>query len=196
MPSFLTPHLRLNRVLELEVAHLRSLGLDGLLLDIDCTLKDFVAPEIGPEVVAWLDKLRGAGVRLCLVSNGKARRIEPIARKLDLPFVAKAIKPLPGGCHRALKMLGLQPGQAAMMGDQLFADILAGRLAGLFTILVKPTSLIEPWFTRLKRPPERLALRWMHIPTLDDLEKHGADLFPGRGGHGSGRSVHASAVRG
>ena len=48
-----------------------------------------------------------------------------------------------------------------MVGDQLFADVLAGRLAGLYTILVRPTSADEPWFTSVKRPLERRMLWWM-----------------------------------
>jgi len=56
-------------------------------------------------------------------------------------------------------MLELRPEQTAIVGDQLFADVLAGRLAGLFTILVRPTSPSEPLWTRVKRPLERRVLR-------------------------------------
>lgn len=161
MLSFIAPHLHLSSVVELDAARLRQLGLRGLLLDVDCTLKDYGATEFPAEVRTWTQKLRSDGLRLCLLSNGKARRIGELARQLDLPFVAQAFKPLPRGCLRAMRMLELTPPQTAMVGDQLFADVLAGRLAGLFTILVRPTSGHEPWFTRLKRPVERRLLRWI-----------------------------------
>ena len=46
-----------------------------------------------------------------------------------------------------------------MVGDQLFADILAGNLARVRTILVRAIHPEEePWFTRLKRGPERWIL--------------------------------------
>jgi HAD superfamily phosphatase (TIGR01668 family) len=105
--------------------------------------------------------LRAAGLRLCLLSNGKPRRIEPIARALEVPFVAKAFKPLPFGCRAALRLLDLRPDEAAIVGDQLFADVLAGRLARLFTVLVRPTSWEEPLWTRVKRPLERHLLKRM-----------------------------------
>ena len=70
-------------------------------------------------------------------------------------------KPEPTLVQVALDRIGVPRERAAMVGDQLFADILAGRLAGLFTILVRPTSPEEPWFTRLKRPLERSVLRWI-----------------------------------
>jgi HAD superfamily phosphatase (TIGR01668 family) len=161
MLAYLTPHLYLRSVLELEVADLRSRRLEGLLLDLDCTLKDYHATVVGPSVRAWLQTLRRAGIRLFLVSNGRGERVLPLAQELGVPFVARAFKPLPFGCRRAVRQLGLQPNRTAIVGDQLFADVLAGRLAGLFTILVRPTSEEEPWFTRVKRPLERRILRWL-----------------------------------
>jgi HAD superfamily phosphatase (TIGR01668 family) len=161
MISAVTPHLRLARILDLDATLLRQLGLAGLLLDVDCTLKDHGASEFPAAVHAWVKALRVESVRMCLLSNGKPRRIDALARQLELPFVASAFKPLPLGCLRGLRQLGLPRRRVAVVGDQLFADVLAGRLAGLFTILVHPTSPEEPWFTRLKRPLERTVLRWM-----------------------------------
>ncbi|MCI0464835.1 MAG: YqeG family HAD IIIA-type phosphatase [Gemmataceae bacterium] len=151
----LAPDLHLNSVLELTVGRLRTLGLQGLLLDVDCTLKDYHAERIPEPVQSWIEELRSAGVRMCLLSNGKSRRIGRLAQTVNLPYVARALKPLPFGCYRGLRRLALRPAQVAVVGDQLFADVLAGRLAGLFTVLVRPTSPAEPWFTRIKRPFER-----------------------------------------
>jgi len=160
MFRLITPDVRLESVLELDVPRLRDLGLDALLLDIDCTLKSYRAERLSPEVLGWLDRLRSAGVRLCLVSNGRGRRVRGLAESLGLPLVAAACKPLPFGCWRAIRQLGLDPRRTAMVGDQLFADVMAGRLAGLTCVLVRPIRPEEePWFTRLKRPLERMVLR-------------------------------------
>jgi HAD superfamily phosphatase (TIGR01668 family) len=154
-------------VLQLQAPHIRALALDGLLLDLDCTLMEYNAREIGAPILQWLELLRTRGIRLCLLSNARSERIRPLARKLDIPFVAKAFKPLPYGCYTALKQLGLPARRAALVGDQVFADVLAGRLAGLFTILVTRLGHREPWFTRLKRPFERCVLRWQKSYDLD-----------------------------
>jgi putative phosphatase len=159
MLSLVTPHLYLENVLELTAGRLRAEGRTGLLLDVDCTLKDYHDRHIGQEVVEWAEALCQDGFRLCLLSNGRAGRIEHLAQTLRIPFVARALKPLPYGCRAALRMLELRPEQTAIVGDQLFADVLAGRLAGLFTILVRPTSAAEPLWTRIKRPLERRVLR-------------------------------------
>jgi HAD superfamily phosphatase (TIGR01668 family) len=143
------------------VDRLRELELEALLLDVDCTLKRYTSEHVGAEVRDWIKELREAGIGMCLVSNGMGERIRRLAESVGLPFVAKACKPFPFGCRSAVKKMGFDRKRTAMVGDQLFADVLAGRLAGMTTILVQPIHPEEePWFTRLKRPLERLILRW------------------------------------
>jgi uncharacterized protein len=159
MFRLLVPDHRIAAVEELTLQRLQALELDALLLDADCTLKRYGSEECAPGVAEWLAGLRAGGIGLCLVSNGWGGRIQRFADTLALPFVARALKPLPLGCWRALRMTGFPPARTAMVGDQLFADVLAGRLAGLRAILVDPIHPEEePWFTRLKRGPERRLL--------------------------------------
>lgn len=161
MLSLVRPNLQVESVIELDAARLRGLGVDNLLVDMDCTLKDYVATEISREVRQWAAELRAKNFALCILSNGRPHRIGQLAEGLGVPFVAKAYKPLPFRCRQAVERLQLDRNRTAVVGDQLFADVLAGRLAGLYTILVRPTSTIEPWFTRAKRPMERCVLRWL-----------------------------------
>jgi putative phosphatase len=161
MLSYLTPHLQLNHVFDLTAERFRGLNRTGLLLDVDCTLKDYTAKEIGDNVRAWVNEIRLAGAKVCLVSNGRSHRVAKYASALDVPFISKAFKPFPFGCRAALRLLGLRAHESTIVGDQIFADVLAGRLAGLFTVLVRPTSSIEPWFTRIKRPFERSILAYL-----------------------------------
>jgi HAD superfamily phosphatase (TIGR01668 family) len=170
MLSWVVPNLRLASVLDLTIDLLAQQRLRGLLLDVDCTLKDHGANEFRPEIGHWIEGLRRADVRLCLLSNGRPQRIGRLAQLLDIPYVAQAMKPWPAGCRAGVNLCGLSSHEVAVVGDQLFADVLAGRLAGLFTILVTPTSPIEPWFTRLKRPLERPVLAWL------DRQQRAAEL--------------------
>jgi putative phosphatase len=96
---------------------------------------------------------------LCLISNGRARRIRRLGEDLSLPVVCPALKPLPFGCHTALRRTGFDRRRTAIVGDQLFADIVAGRLARLACILVRPIDPEqEHWYTRIKRPLEQFFL--------------------------------------
>jgi HAD superfamily phosphatase (TIGR01668 family) len=160
MWRLVVPDCRVETVLELDVPRLGGMNLDTLLLDVDCTLKDYRGDELAPGVADWVDGLRAAAIGLCLVSNGRARRIQRLAEKLALPVISQACKPLPFGCWAALRRMGADRRRTAMVGDQLFADVMAGRLAGLTCILVRPIHPEhEPWFTRVKRPLERILLK-------------------------------------
>lgn len=162
MLRHLAPHLRIESVLDLGTEQVRALGLEALILDVDCTLKSYCNTICAPEVTAWVKELLGANLRVCLVSNGREPRIRRFAEGLGVPYIARALKPMPRGIQTAMRRLGVTPRQTAMVGDQLFADVMAGRLAGVFTILVRPIRPEEePWYTRLKRRPEVLLLRWM-----------------------------------
>jgi len=150
------PHVYCRSISDLPPERLRELGVDAVLVDVDCTLKRYRAEQVTPEAAAWLASLRTAGIGVCLVSNGVGGRIGRLAERLGVPFVAGALKPLPFGCRKAIRRMGFDRKRTAMVGDQLAADVWAGRLAGLKTILVAPIHPEEePWFTRLKRPLER-----------------------------------------
>jgi len=160
MIRFLVPHIRLESVCQLTLDRLRQEEWESLLLDVDCTLARYREPLVAPDVAAWIEELRGDGIGLCLVSNGWGGRIGRLAEKLGVRFIGGACKPLPFRLKAAVRKMDFDPARTAMVGDQLFADVLAGRLAGLKTVLVRPIHPEdEPWFTRLKRGPERFLLR-------------------------------------
>jgi uncharacterized protein len=156
------PTRYVRSVLELCPRGLKKDNVDGLLLDIDGTLKDYTATAFPDSTLEWVRCLLAEGVAICLFSNGVESKVVSAANVLGVPYVAKAYKPSPMRVRLGLAKLGLQGPQVVLVGDQLFADVLAGRLAGLRTVLVEPTSWTEPWFTRLKRPfemPFRYRLR-------------------------------------
>lgn len=158
MPIF-TPCSRYARVADISPAALRSAGIRGVLLDVDNTLSPHNAPDPEPDAVRWLHALADAGIAAVIVSNNRAPRIAPFAARLGLPYVCRGAKPLPAGFRRAQRMLGLPRSALAVVGDQLFTDMLGGNLAGMTTLLVDPIQPEHGWFFRLKRALERPLLR-------------------------------------
>jgi HAD superfamily phosphatase (TIGR01668 family) len=154
------PHFLIESVVELTPERLRTLGIEDLLLDVDCTLKRYSNQEPEPDVQAWLESLKAENFRLCLLSNGRGKRISQFAELVDIPFIAEACKPFQTGCRRAFTEYGFDPEKTALVGDQIFADVMAGRLAGIRTFRATPLSPEEErWFTRIKRPIEKIVLR-------------------------------------
>jgi uncharacterized protein len=175
-----TPHYRVGGVSELTPERLREWGLRALLLDVDCTLTRYRCGEPLPEVLAWIEQVRAQGIRLCLVSNGTGPRIRRMAQQLQVPCVGQAMKPFPWGVKSAMRKLESSRAETAMVGDQLFTDIVAGRLAGIRTILVKAIHPEEePWFTRLKRRPERWMLKLLFNRPNSDVSSRFLD-YDGR----------------
>ncbi len=156
MPLF-QPDLFVDSVTELTPELLMHKGIRALLLDVDCTLKRYRSETVEPEVSQWIEVLRRQDIGLCLISNGKGPRIRRFAESIQVPCVAQAMKPLPNGCKQALRSMKFDKKTTAMVGDQIFADLLAGKFAGLFTVLVRPIHPEEEqWFTRMKRPLEKM----------------------------------------
>ena len=154
------PNLVLASVAEITPELLRQHGIRSLLLDVDSTLKRYRATEIPPENVRWLASMQEADIPLCILSNGREHRIRPLAEQIAVPFVAPAMKPTPLGCRTAMKSMGFEPKSTAIVGDQVFTDILAGKFSGIFTILVTPIHPEEEhWHTRIKRPLEKWVMR-------------------------------------
>lgn len=110
-------------------------------------------------MLAWLEKMRAHGIRLVIVSNNNDRRIRPFAEQLGLAYTANALKPLVFGFRRTAKKMGLSGRQIAVVGDQIFTDILGGNRFGAVTILVEPLQPETGLFFRLKRRLELRVLR-------------------------------------
>jgi HAD superfamily phosphatase (TIGR01668 family) len=157
MSPYWTPDLLIARIETLDPGMLAARGVRGVLLDLDNTLTPWKSLHIAPAVTAWVAALAGAGLRACLLSNAAtARRVRPVADTLGIPWITRALKPLPFGFRRAMAMLDTTPDTTAIIGDQLFTDVWGGKRLGLFTVLVDPISPHESLFTRmLQRPLER-----------------------------------------
>ena len=59
----------------------------------------------------------------------------------DVPYIGRAGKPKSPSFYKAMERMGAEKGQTAIVGDQVFTDILGGNRAGISTILVEPIRL-------------------------------------------------------
>lgn len=107
-------------------------------------LVDSLRFTLFPDVVPALDALRGAGLRLGVVSNwdcslpavleglGVAARFEVVT----VSATARAAKPEPAIFHQALDALGIGPAAAIHCGDLPAADCAGARRAGVRAVLI------------------------------------------------------------
>jgi hypothetical protein len=155
------PHRLVESVWQIAPEDLKQLGIQGVILDLDNTLVRWQQEEMTAEVTTWLAALQATGIRLCILSNSLlSRRSKRIAQRLGTANVDKARKPSRHGFLRAMAAMGTEPATTAIVGDQMFTDILGGNRSGIYTVMVRPIHRHEFVYTRfVSRPPERLLLK-------------------------------------
>ena len=157
MLKCLKPDYYYPDVFALEIDRLWGLGIRGIICDIDNTIVPYGKREVLEGVEEWLLELQSVGFRVCLVSNGKQERVDYFANELELPAIGKAAKPMGRSFRRALKeILQLKANETAIVGDQIFTDVLGGNRVGLKTILVEPLAENEFFVTKVVRLMERI----------------------------------------
>ena len=153
--SLLFPDIYLRTLTALTPALLGRWGIRGLVLDVDNTLTTHDNPRPDPNVLRWLKTMRDHHIEMVILSNNTPRRVQPFANELRMGFVASAGKPFARGFRRAAAKLGLPRNKIAVVGDQIFTDILGGNLWGARTVLVKPIQPENTRLFRIKRVIER-----------------------------------------
>lgn len=138
---------------------LLSIGIKGILLDVDNTLEPYENPLPTEKVLEWFRSLKAAGIGAAIVSNNDKERIELFNSELKLPAYFKAKKPFKKRLRMAMTDLGTAPEETIFMGDQIFTDVWAARNAGVRAILVPPIKDKTDFFTKFKRFLERPFLK-------------------------------------
>ncbi|MDZ4064537.1 MAG: YqeG family HAD IIIA-type phosphatase [Coriobacteriia bacterium] len=156
--AFLAPDLYYSSVFSIDLDDLRRRHVDTLLVDLDNTLLPRDTNLVTAEHHEWARRLSDAGFSVCLVSNNWHERVHAVASEMGFELVSKAVKPLPFAFLRALRLVGARRSGAAVIGDQLFTDVLGGKLLGMTTVLVQPLSSADLPHTLVLRRIERLVL--------------------------------------
>lgn len=145
--ALVTPTWMVKAIYNIEPSTLKKRGIAAVLTDLDNTLIAWNNPDGTPQLRRWLERMNDAGITVMVVSNNNHERVQRAVGAMDLPFTARALKPLPVGINRAVKELGLRKDECIMVGDQLLTDVIAGHLAGVRTVLVKPLIKTDQWNT-------------------------------------------------
>ena len=135
-----------------DVDELKGMGISCVLFDRDNTCVPRSTKQAPGAVLEWFDRVHAAGLRTCMVSNNfHSSEVIGSARELKSEVIHHAMKPLPFAVRCALDKMGVGPEEAVLIGDQLYTDIAAGNLAGVRTILVRPQSTSDLWYTHILR---------------------------------------------
>lgn len=138
-------------------------GVRGAVVDLDNTLVPWNTADVAPPVLRWIADVRAAGIAICLLTNNYARRALDVAQRLDVAIIKGALKPSPFAFAGALRRLGIDAARGVVIGDQIYTDVLGGKLVGMRAVLVTPLSTREFPTTRI--------VRWLERPVRARLRR-------------------------
>jgi len=139
------PDLMLESIYELSPGYLKERGIKILLMDLDNTLSPYGEHRPTVALRNWLDAMKRAGIEPFILSNNRGDRPKNFAGALSLDYSGHSGKPSIRGLNAVLERKGLSREQAAIIGDQIYTDILCGRRAGVYTIAVRPIDMRNPF---------------------------------------------------
>ena len=150
----LYPNVHFEKVEQITAAFLKKQKINALILDVDNTLIDYHR-KIGDSIVSWAQEIKEQGIKLYILSNTNHKeKVEEVANRLEVPYRNLAKKPFKSGFLKVQKELGEKPENIAVVGDQIFTDVLGGNRCQMYTILVDPIDEKDFWYTAWKRPLE------------------------------------------
>ncbi len=157
--KLLYPDLYLESIYQLDFHKLAENGIEGLIADLDNTLVAWRDVELSEHLNKWLNEVENNELKMCIVSNNQNSRVYNFAEKTGLPAIPNANKPRRKSFEYAMQKLDLPPEKVAVIGDQVFTDVLGGNRMGMFTVLVVPIDKHEFVGTKALRLLERFILK-------------------------------------
>ncbi|MGV3615598.1 MAG: YqeG family HAD IIIA-type phosphatase [Fimbriimonas sp.] len=128
-----------------------------LLLDVDNTLVEWKAENFSAPVLAWIERAKGMGFEICIISNTRrVTRLQRLSQLLGVETVRGRFKPSRAMYRLALDKFSRKPHEAIMVGDQMMTDILGANRSGIDAIWVRKMEGPEFKGTRINRFVEGL----------------------------------------
>lgn len=168
----LYPNAHFDKVEQITIEFLQKNKIKALILDVDNTLIDYNRKMV-ESVVNWTKEMKGQGIKLYILSNTSHKeKVEEVANRLGVSYQNLAKKPFKSGFLKVQKKLGEKPENIAVVGDQIFTDVIGGNRCNMFTILVEPIDQKDFWYTAWKRPWEnRIKEQYKQQTKKNEFEK-------------------------
>lgn len=153
MSFSLIPQMLCPALTDLTVERLHRAGVAFLMLDFDNTIVPYTNDVPTPEMEAWLQAMQASDIGLCVVSNSHKTRVVKFCQARGIPCITHSKKPFSKGIFQCRDKFSLDLSHAALVGDQIYTDVLGANCAGAVSILVRPIHLHNIWL-RLRHVAE------------------------------------------
>lgn len=157
MSFSLIPKIITEKLTDVTPEMLSEKGIGFLMLDFDNTIVPYTTNDPTEEMEQWLQAMAASPIGMCVVSNSKRDRVVKFCEARGILCITHSKKPFQKGIRECRDRFGLDMNHTAMVGDQIYTDVLGGNCAGATSILVKPIHLHNIWLT---------LRHWLELPFI------------------------------
>ena len=154
MDNFI-PDMYQKSIYHIDYDKLKEDGIKCLLFDLDNTCLPFKYNEPNKKLIDLFETLKDMDFKVIIFSNATKKRLTPFKNGLRVDCSASSRKPNSKKLLKVIKMFNYTLPEVAIIGDQLYTDILGGNRVGIKTILVNPMSKDDMLFTKMFRFMEK-----------------------------------------
>ncbi len=137
MSFSLLPTVLTDRITDLSVPFFDERGIRLVMLDFDNTIVPYTTNEPAEQVRAWLEEFKKSSLSLCVVSNSHKSRVREFCERYGIDCITHARKPFSKGIRACMARYGAAPWECALIGDQIYTDVLGANCCGVTSILVR-----------------------------------------------------------
>ena len=145
MPFSLIPRHMAEHLYDLTPEVLRERGISFLMLDFDNTIVPYTTNEPTAPMNRWLSEILASEIGICVVSNSKRDRVVKFCSARGIPCITHSKKPFRRGICQCLERFRPDPVHTALVGDQIYTDVLGANCAGIQSVVVRPIRLHNIW---------------------------------------------------
>ena len=145
MSFSLLPQMITDSLTDLTPELLRGRNIRLLMMDFDNTIVPYTTDVPTEKMADWLRNMLESDVLLCVVSNSRSSRVPEFCEKYDLPCITRARKPGTRGVKECLEQFEIPAEEAALVGDQIYTDTIAGNCSDVTSILVNAIDNHNIW---------------------------------------------------
>lgn len=157
MPSEFYTH-----VTDISLSDLQQKNISTLFLDADNTLLTYDEKLVGMQAHQWVSNAKRLGFKCFILSNNSSKkRIKRICDQLEIEGVYFACKPFSWSIQDLIRDHDIQTDHSAIIGDQLFKDVLLGNWLKMHSILVDPIDIKTSFGKTFQRDIELKLLAWL-----------------------------------
>ena len=158
--SIFLPKKYYKSVYDINYDLLKKENIKLIGFDLDNTLVPHYTKYPSKEIKEILNKLNAMGFVVIIISNNNKIRVEKFVEDLDVDGFYGCKKPLKFIYKEILNKYSVQPDEIALVGDQIFTDVLGANRMKMISVLVDKIADKDIIYTKINRQLEKIFFKF------------------------------------